>query len=159
MDSLSIIALILGVLGIAGGFLPVLPGPPISGAAMLCLYLSTDADEPISRTALLIWLAAAIALTVLDYVMPGLMTKVAGGHKSGSRGATIGLIIGLFFTPVGMVMGSFLGAFLAEWLAEDQSMGKALKAAAGTFLAFLFSTGLKVIFAVIVMWQLITHIF
>lgn len=159
MDALSIIALILGVLGIIGGFLPVLPGPPISGAAMLCLYLRTDADEPMSRTALLIWLAAAVALTILDYVMPGLMTKAAGGHKSGSRGATIGLIIGLFFTPVGMVMGSFLGAFLAEWLAEDQSTGKALKAAAGAFLAFLFTTGLKVIFAAIAMWQLIVHVF
>ncbi len=159
MDALSIITLILGVLGIVGGFLPILPGPPISGAAMLCLYLSTDVDEPISRTAMLIWLASAIALTILDYVMPGMMTRAVGGHKSGSRGATIGLIIGLFFTPVGMVMGSFLGAFLAEWLAEDQSMGKALKAAAGAFLAFLFSTGLKVIYGAIVMWQLIIHVF
>lgn len=159
MDTLTIIALLLGILGILGGFLPILPGPPIAAGAMLCLYLKSDADDPITLTALIIWIALAVIITVMDYILPGMMTKTAGGHKSGSRGATVGLILGMFFTPIGMILGSFLGAFLAEKLVENQPSDKAFKAAFGTFLAFLLSTGIKVIFGVIVMWQLITRIF
>ncbi|MCQ2126437.1 MAG: DUF456 domain-containing protein [Bacteroidaceae bacterium] len=159
MDFLSIIALLLGVIGIIGGFLPVLPGPPISWCAILCLYFRSNPEDPVTMTALLVWLAAATIITILDYVLPGIMTKVAGGHKSGSRGATVGMIIGIFFSPIGMIIGSFLGAYLCEKIIEAQDSHTALKAAVGSFLAFLLSSGIKVIFGVIAMGQVIRYIF
>jgi len=159
MDFLGILALILGVAGIFGGFIPVLPGPPLSWVALLLVHFSDSAKDEITVTALIIWLVIATALTVLDYVLPGMLTKATGGHKAAERGATIGLIAGLFLTPIGMVLGSFLGAFIAEFIAEKQDVFGALKAASGAFLAFILTTGMKVIFSAIVLWQIIAHLF
>jgi len=159
MDFLGIMALIMGVLGILGGFIPVLPGPPLSWVALLFVYLSNSAKDEISTSALIIWLAVSIVLTVLDYILPGMLTRVTGGHKAAERGAMAGLIAGLFFTPIGMVLGSFLGAFIAELVAEKQDVSGALKAASGAFLAFILTTGMKVIFSAMLLWQIITHLF
>jgi len=159
MDFLGILAIILGVAGILGGFIPVLPGPPLSWVALLLVYFSDSAKDEISVTALIIWLVIATALTILDYVLPGMLTKVTGGHKAAERGAMLGLIVGLFLTPIGMVLGSFLGAFIAEFIAEKQDVFGALKAASGAFLAFILTTGMKVIFSAIVLWQIIAHLF
>jgi len=158
MDIFGIIAIILAIAGIAGGFLPIIPGPPLSWLGLLFVYFSAKADEPISFTALMIWLAITIAISVADYILPGMLTKLTGGHKAAERGAFIGLIIGLFFTPVGMVLGSFLGAFAGEYFAERQNFGASLKAACGAFLAFILSTGMKVLFSAVVLWVIVEHL-
>ena len=112
-----------------------------------------------SLTTLLVWLAVVLTLTVLDYVLPARMTRRAGGHKAAERGAAIGMVAGMLFTPVGMVAGSFLGAFLGEYLFEVQDPVTALKAAAGTFLAFLLTTGIKAIAVMILIVQMCFLIF
>ena len=112
MDFAAIAGLVLAVIGLAGCFLPVIPGPALSWLGLLCLYFADKADQPVSLTTLLVWLAVVRILTVLDYVLPGRMTRRAGGHKASERGAAIGMVAGMLFTPVGMVAGSFLGAFL-----------------------------------------------
>ena len=154
-----IAAIILAILGIAGGFLPVMPGPPLSALALLFVFLCDKATDPLSLTALIIWVIVAAALTAMDYILPGMLTHVTGGHKAAERGATLGLIAGMLFTPVGMVMGSFLGAFLGEYFAERQGFTASLKAAAGSFLAFILTTGIKVIYSVLVLWQVLVHLF
>jgi len=85
MDFLGILALILGVAGILGGFIPVLPGPPLSWVALLLVHFSDSTKDEISVSALIVWLVIATALTVLDYVLPGMLTKVTGGHKAAER--------------------------------------------------------------------------
>lgn len=159
MDALGIIGLILAVIGIAGGLVPVLPGPPLSWVALFLVSLSGKAADPVSTRALVVYLVVATVITIADYVLPGLMTRVTGGHKAAEKGAMVGLLCGLFLTPIGMVLGSFIGAFLAEYIAEKQTAAASLKAAAGAFLAFILTTGVKVIFSVIVLWQVIVHLF
>jgi len=159
MDALGIIAIIVAILGILGGFLPVLPGPPLSWVALFLVYFSDKAADPLSRTALLVYLAVATVLTIFDYILPGMMTRLTGGHPAAEKGAMLGLIIGLFLTPVGMVLGSFLGAFIGEYVAEKTDVLSALKAATGAFLAFILTTGMKVIFSCIVLWQVLVHLF
>lgn len=159
MDFAAIAGLVLAVIGLAGCFLPVIPGPALSWLGLLCLYFSDKADQPVSLTALLVWLAVVLILTVLDYVLPARMTRRAGGHKAAERGAAIGMVAGMLFTPVGMVAGSFLGAFLGEYLFAVQDPVTALKAAAGTFLAFLLTTGIKAISVVILIVQMCFLIF
>ena len=158
MDALGIIAIILGILGIAGGFLPVLPGPPLSWAALLLVNFSKAAEE-VPTNVLILWGILAAVITVLDYILPGVFARMTGGHKSAQRGATIGLIAGLIATPIGMVAGSFLGAFLAELIKEDQPFGAALKSAFGTFIAFIFTVGMKVIFSVVLLWKIFGYLF
>ena len=159
MDALGIIAIILAVIGIAGGFLPVVPGPPLSWVALLLVYFTESAKDEVSVTALVVWLVIAVVITVLDYVLPGVFTKVTGGHKAAEKGAMIGLFVGLFLTPIGMILGSFLGAFIGELVVEKQDIAASLKAASGAFIAFILTTGIKVIFSAILLWQVLSHLF
>lgn len=156
MDVFSVIAVILAIVGIIGGVVPMIPGPAVSWGALLCLYFSDSSKTPLSTTSLFVWLAIAIVVTVVDYIVPPLMTKLAGGHKAAERGAMIGMLIGIFLTPVGMILGSLLGAFLGEFLSEDRDFGHSVKASLGAFAGFLLTTGLKVGMSCIILWKIIT---
>ena len=111
---IDIVAVILGIVGLLGCILPVLPGPPCSLAGMFLLFLwgSPQALDDITWRLLIIMLIVTVVVTVLDYVVPGWLTRVTGGTKYASRGATAGMLQGL-------------------------------KAATGSFLGFLLGTGLK----------------
>lgn len=159
MDAFSILAIIIGIIGLLGSFLPVIPGPPLGWVGLLLVYFSQTANDPVSVSVLAVTGVFAIMVTVLDYILPSTFTKIAGGHKSGSTGAFVGMILGIFLTPIGMVMGSFLGALAAEFLIERQPLTSALKAAAGTFVSFILTTGLKAIYCVAMLWVTIAAIF
>ena len=143
---LIVLAIILCITGIIGSVVPGLPGPPLSWVGVLLAYLSHKiGGADMSMTSVLIWLGVTVMVSVLDYTIPARFTKLAGGTKAGSTGATIGMILGLFLTPIGMIPCSLLGAFLAEWLQENKSIGGALKSAVGTFIGFMLGSGLKII--------------
>ncbi|WP_228850363.1 DUF456 domain-containing protein [Aegicerativicinus sediminis] len=144
---LVIVAGILMIVGILGSFLPVLPGPPISWLGLLVLYL-TEAI-PMNWPFLTITFLIALAIFILDYIIPAAGTKKFGGSKAGMIGATIGLIVGLIApVPGGIIIGPFLGALIAE-LINKAKPDLALKAAFGSFLGFLASTSLKFLVCVI----------
>ena len=143
---LIVLAIILCITGIIGSVVPGLPGPPLSWVGVLLAYLSHKlGGADMSMTSVLIWLGVTVVVSVLDYTIPARFTKLAGGTKAGSTGATIGMILGMFLTPIGMIPCSLLGAFLAEWLQENKSIGDALKSAVGTFIGFMLGSGLKII--------------
>ena len=163
MDSLiSILAVLAGIIGIAGSILPALPGTPVSWVGLLILYIwgnGTNADgNPMTMKVLVIWAIVVAAVSVIDYIVPMYFTKITGGSKFAERGAMAGLIIGIIFTPVGMILGSFLGAFLSEMYWGKKAAGPALKAAVGSFLGFLFGTGIKTIVAGCILWQIFVYI-
>ena len=115
-----IIAILLGIIGIAGSILPGLPGTPFSWVGLLILYIwgcGTNAlGEPMALSGLIIWGVVVLIVSVIDYIVPMYLTKATGGSKYAERGALIGLVAGIILTPVGMILGSFLGAFLGELL-------------------------------------------
>jgi len=144
---LVILAAFFMLLGIIGSFLPVLPGPLTSWFGLLILHL-TDA-VPMNWTFLIITLFFALAIWLLDYIIPAIGTKKFGGSKAGMIGTTLGLIIGLIFLgPFGIIVGPFAGAYIGELLNKSDSK-TALKAAFGSFLGFLTSTFIKFIVAII----------
>lgn len=155
---LAITAVILAILGIIGGILPVIPGPPLSWVALLCAHFAASSEDKFSTTALIVWFVLAAVITVMDYLLPGYFAKLTGGHRGAQRGALAGLLIGIIFTPIGMVLGCFLGAFLGELLVERQDVARSLSAAVGAFIAFILTTGIKVIYSVVVLWQVIKHL-
>ncbi len=164
METLIIIlAILAGVIGIAGSILPALPGTPISWVGLLLLYIwgngTNAAGEPLSLQALIIWGVVVLIVSVVDYFVPMYFTKVTGGSKYAERGAMVGLIAGIFLTPVGMILGSFLGAFLFELYYNRQGAMQALKAAIGSFLGFITGTGLKTIVACLILWKIIVYAF
>lgn len=150
---INIIAVIIGLIGIVGCFLPVLPGPPISWGALLLLYFFGNGE--MSLRFLLIWLGITIIVTILDYVVPAQFTRVTGGSKAAGRGSMIGLLVGLiFFPPWGMLIGAFLGALLAEVLVNRSSIADSVKPALGSFLGFLAGTFFKFVSSALMFWYM-----
>ena len=148
MEIIIIIAgLLLMVLGLAGSFLPVLPGPLTSWAGLFVLSYASGID--ISTTFLIITFIVALIIFILDYIIPAVGTKRFGGSKSGMIGTTLGLIIGLLSPiPFGVIIGPFVGALIGE-LMHKNDVNRATKAAFGSFLGFITSTFLKFIVAVV----------
>ena len=149
MDILLVtIGFIFALLGIAGAFLPVLPGPIMGWAGLLLLYLTKPI--PMNYWLLGITLCVSILIWVLDYIIPAIGTKRFGGSKYGSYGTTIGLIVGLIAPiPLGFILGALLGAFVGEMIYNSSDVKRALKAAFGSFMGFLASTTLKFIVSLI----------
>jgi uncharacterized protein YqgC (DUF456 family) len=145
------LALLLAVIGLIGAVAPVLPGPPVSFAALLMLLLC-DGNE-ISNMQLIVAGVVAAVITLIDYIAPIWFTKKSGGSKAGTVGATLGLVAGLVAGPVGVIVGPFIGAFLGE-LVADTPWNKALGVAAMTFIAFMLTTGLKMIYGIVVLVML-----
>ena len=141
---LAILSGILVIMGILGSVLPVLPGPPLAWGGLLVLNFSKYADFSISF--MVIMAGIMLVVTVLDFVIPAWGTKKFGGSKAGVTGSAVGLIVGLFFGPLGIVLGPFVGAFLGEFIANRTEFQIALKSATGSFIGFLLSTGLKLIY-------------
>ena len=156
-------AILAGVLGVAGSILPGLPGTPISWVGMLLLYVwgsgVNAAGNPMSLQTLIIWGVVVLIVSVVDYVVPMYFTKLTGGSKYAERGALIGLVAGIILTPIGMIAGSFLGAFIAEVQWGKKSSSEALLAALGSFLGFILGTGIKNIASVLILWQIIVYAF
>lgn len=153
MDLLwTVIASCFMIAGIVGSVVPFLPGPPLSYVGMLILQLRET--TAFSTKFLLIWLAIVIVIVVLDYLVPVYGTKKFGGSKYGMWGCTIGLIAGFWFGPIGIIAGPFVGAFVGELLANNES-DRALKAALGSFIGFLFSTLLKLVTCLVMGWYFI----
>ena len=151
-----ILAILAGVIGIAGSIIPGLPGPPVSWVGLLLLFLWGPEEMP-TKT-LVIWGTVMVAVSIIDYIVPMYFTKMTGGSRYAERGAMVGLLLGIIFTPIGMILGSFLGALLSEWYYSRKGFGQAMKAAIGSFLGFITGTGIKTIVAVLIMWKIIVFI-
>ena len=110
-------------LGLIGSFLPILPGPLTGWLGLLILHLTK---------------------AVLDYFIPAMGTKKFGGSRLGVIGTTVGLIIGLISPiPLGFIFGAFIGALTGELIHDSKDTSRAVKAAFGSFLGFIFSTTIK----------------
>lgn len=153
---LIILALVCGIIGIAGAVLPAMPGAPLSFIGLLLLLPCEGVD--ISNTTL--WMAGIFlaVVSILDYIAPVWLTNLSGGSKQASRGAMAGLIAGLFFFPPwGLVLGPFVGAFIGE-LMESASKGKALRVALMSFVGFVLTTGMKIIYGGILLFVIVKEV-
>ena len=79
---------ILVLLGILGGFLPVLPGPPLGFAGLLLLHFTSLAE--FSVTFLVVMGVIVLLVSILDYLVPILGAKRFGGSRLGVVGWVVG---------------------------------------------------------------------
>ena len=153
---MDILLIILGalcmIIGLAGCFLPIIPGPPVAYAGLLLLHFTDKAQFTTAQ--LLTWLFIVILLQVLDYFIPMLGSRYSGGSRWGPRGCLIGTVAGLFFMPWGIILGPFLGAFLGELLGGRKT-GQALRSGFGSLFGFLFGTVLKCVVCGYFIWQFV----
>jgi uncharacterized protein len=157
MDFLLItIAVIFLLLGIVGCLLPMLPGPPLSFAALILLQFTSL--SPFSEEFLIMWGLITAAVTLLDYWVPVYGTKKFGGTKWGVWGAAIGLVIGLFvFPPFGIITGPLIGALAGELIA-GKDFSRAMRSALGSFLGFVAGTIMKLVVSLILTYHFIINL-
>ena len=143
--------------GVIGSVIPVIPGPPLGFLSLLFLHF-TDKVQ-FSTSFLVIAGVVAVAITVLDYFIPMWGTKKFGGSRAGKIGSILGVFVGLFFGPLGILLGPFAGAFLGELIHDKNDMNKAIKSATGSFIGFLFGTGLKLVVSGLFLYFYIKELF
>jgi uncharacterized protein YqgC (DUF456 family) len=130
------------ILGIAGSFLPVIPGPLTSWVGLFTLSYVTSIN--ISTNFLITCFSIALLIFLLDIFIPIVGAKKFGGGKGSTYGASIGLLVGLLFLgPFGIIIGPFTGAFIGELVFNKSNNKVALKAAFGSLIGFLSGVFLK----------------
>lgn len=139
---LILIAILIALVGIIGAIVPAIPGPPLCFASLVIAYFTSPGY--ISETFLLVMFVVTLAVTVLDYIAPIWLTKLGGGSKQAMWGSTLGVFIGLFFMPWGLILGPLAGAFVGEMM-HNNDTSKATKVALMSFVAFLLTTGIKLV--------------
>lgn len=158
MEIIWIIAgTILVLAGIAGSFLPVIPGPPLSYLGLLLIQFTSP--TPFSTMFLVYWAIIVVVIMSLENILPAIGSNRMGGTKFGVYGCIIGGVIGLFiFPPFGLIFGPMIGAFVGEFIA-DQNTERALKAAIGSFIGFFVGTVIKVIVSLILAYYFFRAVF
>ena len=153
-----ILAFVLLLIGLLGAIIPMIPGPPLSFAGLLFLQWSGFGN--FTLVFIIVWALITLAVTLMDYILPSIMTRKFGGSKAASIGSFLGLVAGIFiFPPWGMIIGPFLGAYLGELIHNHADGSKAIKAAFGAFFAFITGTGIKLIVCSLMLYYAAREIF
>ena len=152
---LSLLAVLCAVVGLVGAIVPVLPSSPLSFVGIVLLFFLGESQMQVVE--LVGWGVLMLLLTLFDFVAPSWMAKRGGGTKAGTRGAAIGMLLGLFFQPWGLILGPFLGALVGELVVGTPSRA-ALRIAFYSFVGFLLTTGLKLIYGLAVLLYVIFYI-
>ena len=145
---LILLGIICTVIGVIGCIFPVIPGPPLSYAALILLQFAKE--EPVfSKSFLVRFAILTIVVSLGDYFLPLLGAKKYGTSKYGIWGAILGMMAGIiFFPPFGMILGIFIGAIVGELIAgKENSM--ALKAGLATFIGSMMAVFIKLSLSVV----------
>ena len=148
---LELTMLVLGALailaGIAGCFVPIIPGPIVAYGGLLCMIPTSKSP---SVAMLILFGVITTVVTVLDYVVPAMGAKKFKCSKWGILGCTIGTIVGIFYFPIGLLLGPFLGAVAGELIAR-KPLVMAAKGGLGAFLGFLAGVFLKIVACILML--------
>jgi uncharacterized protein len=151
MDFLLIFfGITLLLVGIAGCFIPAVPGPPVAYLSLLLLQFRDS--QSFTTTFLIIMAMIVVVVAIVDHFIPVLGAKKWGGTRAGMTGAFIGILLGFFiWPPFGFIIMPFLGALTGELLGGNSSKA-ALKAALGTIIGLIIGTMLKLTLTIIIAW-------
>lgn len=135
---LWILAVVLVAVGIAGAFLPALPGALL---VFVGLVLAAWADGFVHVGAGTIAILAVLTASTyaLDFVAGALGAKRFGASGRAMIGASIGALVGLFFGIWGIILGPFLGAVAGE-LTVRRDLRGAGKAGIGAWVGVVAGT-------------------
>jgi uncharacterized protein YqgC (DUF456 family) len=140
------IGAVLVIFGIIGSVFPGIPGPVLSYAGIVLLFL-VKGSEIASVWHLITFGILLIFLLLADYLAPILGARLAGSGKSGVYGAIIGALIGIFFIPpLGIFIGALLGAFIGEYYSKKRLV-ESLKAGLGVILTSVVVLAAQIVYS------------
>ena len=170
MDALLLLlAVICAVVGLIGAVAPALPGPPVSFLALLFTAFAYSDEHNFPVWGMVAAGVVALVVMLLDYFIPIWLANKTGGSKYGVWGMTIGIFVGFFGGVTGIILFPFLGALIGELFAKTPTE-KAFKVATMSFVGFMLTTGLKLIYSLLALvlvlcfcgtalWDYLKHIF
>ncbi len=140
--------ILLFIVGLAGVFLPVIPGLIIAFAGLL-LYAAADGFQHFSPWEVVLLGGMAVAGSLLDNLAGVYGAKKFGATRWGICGAVAGLLVGFFFGPLGIIFGPLCGALAGEMLGGREA-GEAARAGVGTLVGFLGGVFIKLLLVIII---------
>jgi len=153
-----VITLVVILIGIAGTFVPILPGVPLVFVA-IAAYGWHEGFQTVSPKYLVIIAGVTVLSLFVDYLSTYLGAKYFGSSRKGVYGAIIGSIIGLFmFPPVGLLFGPWVGAIIGEIL-EGNDWNKALRSGMGAVIGLFSGMAFKIMLATMMLISFLIIIF
>lgn len=114
-----VLSITLIVVGVAGTFLPVLPGVILVFGGML-LGAWIDGFTRIGWVTLVVLGVLTLLVLLVDIVSGLLGAKRVGASRLAIIGAAVGTIVGLAFGIVGVLIAPFIGAVIGEVITRGQ---------------------------------------
>lgn len=154
------LALVIAAVGVAGTFLPALPGASLIFAAAAVHFALNGADPSVSVSWMtLIGLALlAVFSAVVDFLSGAAGARWFGSGKWGLIGGVVGAIVGLFFGLPGLLIGPLVGALVFE-LFSGKKVAAATKAGIGSFLGTTAGMVGKLVIALVMFGWLVVALF
>jgi uncharacterized protein YqgC (DUF456 family) len=142
---LWILAAVLVIVGLAGLFLPVLPGAALIFAG---LAVAAWADDFVYVGWGMLTVLGVLALLTYpaDFLASAFGAKRYGASPRAVTGAVIGAVVGIFFGLPGVLLGPFAGAVIGEFSAQ-RHLGKAGRAGFGATVGIVLGTAAKLAIA------------
>lgn len=146
---LWVLALVLVLAGLAGTFLPALPGAPLVFAGFL-LAAWIDGFQKVGWITLTVLAILMLLTFAIEFAAASMGAKRVGASKLAVAGAAVGTLVGIFFGIPGLLLGPFLGAVAGEYLSR-RNWQQAGRVGIGTWVGILLGTAgkLAVIFAMV----------
>src|SRR3970282_93440 len=114
---LWILAAVLVIVGLAGLFLPVIPGAVLVFAGLVVAAWADDFAYAGWGTLTVLGVLALLTYPA-DFLASAFGAKRYGASPRAVTGAVIGAVVGIFFGLVGVLLGPFAGAVVGELLTQ-----------------------------------------
>ena len=142
---LWILGAVLIIIGIAGLFLPVIPGAVVLFAGLAVAAWADDFAYVGWKTLTALGVLALLTYPA-DFLASAFGAKRYGASPRAVTGAVAGAVVGLFFGLPGVLLGPFLGAVVGE-LSTQLHLGRAGRAGIGATLGLVLGTAAKLAIA------------
>ena len=132
---LWVVAVLLVAGGLAGIFLPALPGPLFVFLGLLAAAWA-EGFAYVGGVTLVILGALALLAHAIDFAAGAFGAKRFGAGKRAVIGAALGAVVGIFFGLPGIFLGPFIGAVIGE-LSDQRNVKQAGWAGIGAWLGLI----------------------
>ena len=137
-----VVTLLIFAIGVAGCFLPVIPGTAVVWLGVLIHKLALG-DESVSWTFFALATGLTVAAQGLDLACSYWGARRFGASWQGAAGALVGAVVGIaFFGIPGLILGPIAGAVAVEMI-KDRDWRRAGRAGLGTVAGGIAAFALK----------------
>jgi len=135
------LATALVVVGVAGTFLPAMPGPTVVFAGLLLAAWIGDFAR-VGLAGLSVLAVLTVLTFLVDFAASAFGAKRLGASPRAAVGAALGAVVGIFFGIPGLVLGPFVGAVIAEYTVR-RDLTQAGRAGVGAALGIAIGAAAK----------------